>query len=108
MTERRLLALIALLIGLIGGLLILSNGVNPARLTSSLEDFLNLLVFLVLGLAILLGSVLIYRGKYGAGGIVNILLGVVAWILKADVTGAILAIVAGVIGLIATEPRSSD
>jgi hypothetical protein len=48
---------------------------------------------------------LIYRGNYGAGGIVDILLGAVALILQADTTGAILAIVAGVIGLVAVETR---
>lgn len=108
MTERRLLALIALLIGLVGGLLILSEKLGSIRLTANLDSILDALVFLILGLAILLGSVLIYRGNYGSGGIVNILLGVVAFILNANSIGAILAIVAGVIGLVATESRASS
>ncbi|HYY47695.1 MAG TPA: hypothetical protein VFA17_03335 [Thermoplasmata archaeon] len=105
MTEKRILALLALLIGLIGGLLILSRNLNSVRLGQSLSSFLDVLVFLILGLAILLGSVLIYRGNYAAGGIVDILLGAVALVLQADTTGAILAIVAGVIGLVAVETR---
>lgn len=107
MTERRLLALIGLLIGLIGGLLILSDGLRAVLLTANLESLLGDVVFLVLGIAILLGSVMMYRGQYGSGGIVNILLGIVAFILDANSIGAILAIVAGVIGLVATGPRSS-
>jgi hypothetical protein len=106
MTERRLLALIALLIGLVGGLLILSDRLGSISFTR-LESFLNALVFLILGLAVLLGSVLIYRGNYGSGGVVNILLGVVSFILQAHQIGAILAIVAGVIGLAASGSRAS-
>lgn len=105
MTERRLLALIALLIGLVGGLLILSDRLGSISL-ARLESFLNALVFLILGLAVLLGSVLIYRGNYGSGGIVNILLGVVAFILQSHQIGAILAIVSGVIGLVASGSRA--
>jgi hypothetical protein len=103
MTENRILALLALLIGLIGGLLILSNSLNSIRLGQSLQSYLDMLVFLVMGLAILLGSVLIYRGNYAGGGIVDILLGIVSLLLNANSTGAILAIVAGVIGLVAGQ-----
>ena len=106
MSEKRLLALIALLIGLVGALLILTDALNAVRGTIDLASALSLLIFVILGVAILLASFLIYRGKYGSGGILNILLGVVALILQADRTGAILAIVAGVVGLIAAEAGS--
>lgn len=104
MSEKRLLALIALLIGLVGALLILTDALNGLRDGGDLLSALGFyLVSLILGVAILLASFLIYRGKYGSGGILNILLGVVALILRTDSTGAILAIVAGVVGLIAAE-----
>lgn len=106
MSEKRLLALVALLIGLVGALLILTDALNAVRGTIDLASALSLLIFVILGVAILLASFLIYRGKYGSGGILNILLGVVALILQADRTGAILAIVAGVVGLIAAEAGS--
>jgi len=105
-SEKRLLALVALLIGLVGALLILTDALNAVRGTIDLASALSLLIFVILGVAILLASFLIYRGKYGSGGILNILLGVVALILQADRTGAILAIVAGVVGLIAAEAGS--
>ena len=103
MTEKRLLALLALLIGLVGGLLILADALNDVRRTPTIETVLNVLVSAILGIAILLGSLLIYRGKYGSGAILNILLGIVALILQTSATGAILAIVAGVVGLVAAE-----
>ncbi len=101
MTERRLLALVALLIGVIGGLLILIDALPGFRQISDLGQALSGLVGLILGLAILAASLLIYRSQYSSGGILDLLLGIVVLVLRLNFTGAILAIVAGVIGLIA-------
>src|SRR5438132_6526532 len=65
MTEKRLLALVALLMGLVAGLLILVDAVNAIQL-SSLGSMLGQLVGVVLGVAILLASLLIYRSKYSS------------------------------------------
>jgi len=107
MTEKRLLALIALLVGLIGGLLILADALDAVRRTPTLESVFGVLAFGILGVAILLASLLIYRGKSASGGVLNILFGVVAFVLeRGSTTGAILAIVSGVIGIIASETRA--
>src|SRR5438132_9011263 len=58
-------ALVALLIGLVAGLLILVDAVNAIQL-SSLGSMLGQLVGVVLGVAILLASLLIYRSKYSS------------------------------------------
>ena len=104
MTEKRLLALVAFLIGLVAGLLILVDAVNGMQF-SSLGSALSQLVGVVIGVAILLASLLIYRSKYSSGGVLNILLGVVALVLHLNSTGGILAIVAGVVGLLASEAK---
>ena len=107
MTEKRILALLALLIGLIGGLLILVNVLNAAQGGQfNLDRAVNAAIAALLGIAILAGSLLIYRAKYSSGGIVNILLGIVTLILGLNFTGGILAIVSGVIGLVASEARA--
>jgi len=107
MTEKRILALLAVLIGLIGGLLILVNVLTAAQGGQfNLERAINVAIAALLGIAILVGSLLIYRGKYSSGGIVNILLGIVTLILGLNFTGGILAIVSGVIGLVASEARA--
>src|SRR5436853_7242011 len=103
MTEKRLLALIALLIGLVGGLLILNEAVRGFRGVSDLAAILSALVPLVLGIAILAASLLIYRSKYGSGGLLDIILGGVALILQLNQIGAIPAIVAGVLGPVPAE-----
>jgi hypothetical protein len=105
MTEKRLLALVALLTGLVAGLLILVDAVNAIQL-SSVGSMLGQLVGVVLGVAILLASLLIYRSKSSSGGILDILLGVVALVLHLNLPGGILAIMAGVVGLIASEGRA--
>src|SRR5438552_18867561 len=107
MTEKRLLALVALLIGLVAGLLILVDAVNAIQQYSHLSSMLGQLVRVVLGVAILLASLLIYRSKYSSGGILDILLGVGGRVLRLNSTGGILAIVAGVVGLIASERSPS-
>ena len=104
MTEKRILALLALLIGLIGGLLILVNALSAVQGGQfNLDRAVNAAIAALVGIAILAGSLVIYRGKYSSGGIVNILLGIVTLILGLNSTGGILAIVSGVIGLVASE-----
>jgi len=103
MTEKRVLALLAMLIGLIAGLLILVNALDIGRGNLDLSRLLNAGIAALLGIAILVGSLFIYRGKYSSGGIINILLGIVALILEFSQIGGILAIVSGVVGLVATE-----
>jgi len=106
-TEKRILALLAMLIGLIGGLLILVGALDGLRgidLTGNLTRVVNLVIATVLGIAIILGSLMIYRGKYGSGGIINIVLGIIVIVLGyGSTTGGILAIISGVLGLVASE-----
>ena len=108
MTERRLLALLAFLIGLVGGLLILVDALPSFRQISDLGQALSGLVGLILGLAILAASLLIYRSQYSSGGILDLLLGFVVLVLRLNFTGALLAIVAGVIGLVAVGARTGN
>ena len=104
MTEKRLLALLAMLIGLVGGLLVLVDALDVGRGQLTLSLAADAVIAAILGVAILAGTLLIYRGKYSSGGIVNILLGIVILILpRTSTTGGILAIVSGVVGFVAAE-----
>ncbi len=103
MTEKRLLALIAMLIGLIGGLLILVGALDIGR-QFNLNLAVSAIIAALLGVAIVLGSLMIYRGKYGSGGLVNIVLWIIVIVLGyGSTTGGILAIISGVLGLVASE-----
>ncbi len=107
MSEKRDLALVGLLLGLLGGALVLAESLNLGRLGNlTLEFVLARAVELILGVAILFGSLLIYRGRYSTGGILNLILGIVALILGASQIGSILALISGVVGLVANEART--
>jgi len=103
-TEKRLLVLIATLIGLVGALLILVDAINALRRYTDLNWVLDhVLVPGILGVACLLGSLLIYRGRHSMGGILNVLLGIVVIVLGAGTTNGILVLISGVIGVVASE-----
>ncbi len=107
MSEKRILAILGLLLGLLAAILILLGIVGIGRNeTISLAFLLDRLIDLVLGIVILVGSLMIYRRNYSSGGIVNLVIGIVVIILGPSTTAGILAILSGVLGLLANEARS--
>ncbi len=57
-----------------------------------------------MSLVILFGSLLIYRGKYTSGGLVNLVLGVAGLFLPGvGLLEAVLAILSGLLGFIAAQ-----
>lgn len=100
--ERRILALLALFLGLIAAALIMSESAGGPTL-----DVLGLLA----GLGVLYGSFLIFRGKTSllmgwakarTGALINLAIGLGTLLLPGGVGGnaSILAIVSGVIGFL--------
>ncbi len=107
MTEKRLLALLGFLLGLVSFALILVRVLEiGGRTTFDLAFFLNRIVTIVLAVAVLLGSLMIYRGSYMAGGIVNFVIGLVLILWAGPVDGGVLAILSGVLGFVAETARS--
>lgn len=100
MSERRLLALLGLLIGLLAALLLLI-GIRLPRSNEPFADwFAKFAIVVILGLAAIVGSLIMYGGKYQAGGIINIVMGI-ASILLASTTAGILLVFSGILGLVA-------
>ncbi len=107
MSEKRDLAIVGFLLGLLGGVLILASSLGSFTgrfVDINLTSLVSSAVYIILGLAILFASIMIYRGRYSTGGILNIVLGIVA-LLIADRLGGILTLISGVIGLVANEAR---
>ncbi len=101
--EKRLFGLIALVLGLVAGVLILLD-VQANRNVN--------LVTLIAGIGVLYGSYLIYRGKTSIlfgwgktrlGALINLAIGVLTLLIPGGVGGttSILAIVSGILGLLA-------
>lgn len=104
MNERRILTLIGLLLGLVAAVLLLVGVVTlRGNQELTLEFLLGRAVQLALALAILFGSLLMYRGKPSSGGLVNLILGVVVIVLGYGTTEGVLAVLSGILGLIAAQ-----
>ncbi len=85
----------------------LARGIDFGALGHDVLAYLaSVAITLIVGLGILFGSVLIYRGSFSSGAILNLVLGVVGLVLGRDSIGAVLAIISGVVGLLANEARS--
>lgn len=101
MSERRLLALIAVLFGFLGVVLVLIN----LRLPQSNEEFLIWLqdtaVKSILALVAILACVLIYGRQQRAGGVLNVIVGVALLALGQSLFGSIAIIFSGILGLVA-------
>lgn len=105
MSEKRILALLGFLLGLLSGVLILVGAFRLGRNEAiELALVLSRVVEIVIAVVILLASLLIYRGKSSVGGLVNLVVGIVALFLPGiGVTEAVLAIVSGLLGIVASD-----
>ena len=100
MSERRLLALLALLLGLVGALLILIGFHLPRENQEFVAWLGSIAVDAVLALVAIGGSLLIYGSKYRAGGIINIVIGI-AILIVTSLTSGLLVVFSGILGLVA-------
>jgi len=100
--EKRLLGLIALILGLVAGVLILLDLQAKQNI-----DLLNVIA----GIGVLYGSYLIYRGKTSIlfgwgktrlGSVINLAIGVLTLLIPGGVGGiaSVLAIVSGILGFL--------
>ncbi len=108
MSEKRDLAIVGFVLGLLGGALVLASSLGFARgnlAGITLAEVLNSAISIILGLAILFGSLLLYRRQYSTGGILNLVLGILVLIIGPSEIGGILALISGVLGLLANEAR---
>src|SRR3972149_6616973 len=76
MSEKRILALLGFLLGLLSAVLIFVGALGiGGNQTVDLALVVERLVEIVLAVVILLGSLLIYRGESSSGGLVNLVVG---------------------------------
>lgn len=97
MRTDRLLGLLGFVLAIVGAVLLLRSGLG---LELSLNSLLRDLVPLVLGLVAVVGAFFLATRRYREGGLVCILIGIVA-LLVADQAAGILTLLGGVLGLVA-------
>ncbi|TLZ56648.1 MAG: hypothetical protein E6K17_03945 [Methanobacteriota archaeon] len=110
MTEKRLLAVLGFLLALIGGILLLADALSGVGGNTTLEALARRAVGAILGIAAILGGLFIYKGRMSTGGLLTILIGVIAFILGAggSILEPLLIIIGGVLGIVGSEARTTQ
>ena len=101
------LALLALILGVIGGVLLVSGGVRMILdlLEGSLSFEPKTVLVASIGIVAIIASVIIWTGRYVAGGSVNIVLGIFM-VLYGEAQQGIIILISGIMGIVA--PKITD
>ena len=100
MTQKRLLALLSLIMALIAGiLLILDIMIFPREIT--LRWLVDRAMAVALGLVAIIGGLMTYDRRYVPGGAVNLVVGVLAIVVVGEFALGVLILLAGILSLVA-------
>ena len=104
MKSKQLLALIALILGIVGGVLLLVNFLEtiPRILEGRGDLRVESLIIVGIGVIAIIVSLIIWKGSYFAGGVINIILGIIA-IVYGQRSEGVLILISGVLGVIAPQ-----
>jgi hypothetical protein len=106
MKSKQVLALIALVLGIVGGILLLVSFIDtiPRLLEGRGQLEVESLVIVGIGVIAIVASAMIWKGSYFAGGVINIVLGVIAIFYERNSEG-VLILISGVLGVIAPQVK---
>ena len=98
--------MIALLLGIVGGILLLVSLVDtiPRFLEGRSRLGVESLVIIGVGVIAIISSAMIWKGSYFAGGVINIVIGVIAIFYGRNSEG-VLILVSGVLGVVAPQVK---
>jgi hypothetical protein len=103
MKSKQLIALIAFLLGLVGGVLLLVNFLEAIpRILERGDISIGSLITIAIGIIAVIASLMIWKGSYFAGGVINIVLGIIA-IVYGNRSEGVLILLSGVLGVIAPQ-----
>jgi hypothetical protein len=104
MKSKQVLALIALISGIVGGALLLVSFLDtiPRVLEGRANVGLESLIIVGIGVIAIIASVTVWKGSYLAGGVINIILGAIAIVYGRNSEG-VLILVSGVLGVVAPQ-----
>lgn len=106
MKTKHVFALIALILGIIGGVLLCKSALDA--LTKILEGRghfnVTSLALAAIGIIAIIASVMIWRGSYLTGGVINIVLGIITVFYGRDTEGLIV-LISGVLGIVAPRVK---
>jgi hypothetical protein len=106
MKSKQLIALIALVLGIVGGVLLLINFLEAIpRILEGGEIGVGSLITIAVGVIAIIASLIIWKGSYFAGGVINLILGIIA-IVYGHRSEGVLILLSGVLGVVA--PKIKD
>jgi hypothetical protein len=100
MKSKQVLALIALVLGIVGGVLVLVDAIP--NILDGRGEVVELFLRIGIGFIAIVASLMIWKGSYFAGGVINIILGIIA-IVYGNRSEGVLILLSGVLGVIAPQ-----
>lgn len=106
MRSKHIFALIALILGIVGGILLCKGAADfmLKLLDGSKHASFESLVFAGIGVVVIVASVMLWTGRYMHGGVINMVLGIIAVFYGKDSEG-IMVLISGVLGFIAPKVK---
>ena len=107
MKSEHAFALIAMILGIIGGVLLCRGIIDVASKIFEGNRHINIEspVLAIVGIVAIVSSAILWTGRYLAGGVINIILGVIAVFYGKEAEG-IMILISGVLGIVA--PKIKD
>ncbi|MGD8507192.1 MAG: hypothetical protein PVF15_11100 [Candidatus Bathyarchaeota archaeon] len=104
MKTKDALALVAFILGIIGGALLLRDGINVVTrlIEGSRHANLESLLLLGIGIIAIIASAMLWRGSYMTAGVINMVLGIIALVYGRDAEG-LMILISGILGIVAPK-----
>ena len=107
MKSEHAFALIALILGIVGGVLLCKGAIDLASklFEGSRHISIESPLLIVIGVIAIIASAMLWTGRYLAGGVINIILGIISVFYGKDAEG-LMILISGVFGIVA--PKIKD
>lgn len=104
MKTKDVFALVAFILGIIGGALLLRGGINAVTrlIEGSRNANLESLLLVGIGIIAIIASAMLWRGSYLTAGVINMVLGIIALVYGRDAEG-LMILISGILGVVAPK-----
>ena len=107
MKSEHAFALVALILGIVGGVLLCKGAIDLVMklFEGSRHISIESPLLIIVGIVAIVASAMLWTGRYLAGGVANIILGIVSVFYGRDAEG-LMILISGVLGIVA--PKIKD
>ena len=106
MKSEHAFALVALILGIVGGVLLCKGAIDLVMklFEGSRHISIESPLLIIVGVVAMVASAMLWTGRYLAGGVANIILGIVSVFYGRDAEG-LMILISGVLGIVAPKVR---